>query len=89
MFIDDDFGIEKKRKKVTKNPNKGKKSKVRCKNSLVSYNPASTYILLKDGTYYEIKKGDHERLTDKQIVAYFAVKYNISGIKIIRPIKEA
>ena len=53
--------------------------------SAVNINPESTYVLLRDGTYYEIVAEEARKLTDVQIKFYCAVKFKDIDIAIYRP----
>lgn len=49
------------------------------------YNLTSTYILLSNGTYYEIAYADAKKLTDTQLRFYCLTKFMDNNISIYRP----
>ena len=51
----------------------------------VNLNPLSTYVLLTDGTYYEVEEEEAKKLTDIQIRLYCAVKFKDKAVSIYRP----
>ena len=51
----------------------------------VNLNPLSTYVLLTDGTYYEVEEEESKKLTDIQIRLYCAVKFKDKAVSIYRP----
>lgn len=51
----------------------------------VNLNPLSTYVLLRDGTYYEVEKEEAKKLTDLQLRLYCAIKFKDKDVSIYRP----
>lgn len=48
-------------------------------------NPTSTYIVLTDGTYYEVVEEEAKKLTDLQLRVFCAVKFKDKDVSIYRP----
>ena len=48
-------------------------------------NPTSTYVVLTDGTYYEVEEEEAKKLTDMQLMLYCAVKFKDKDVSIFRP----
>ena len=51
----------------------------------VNLNPLSTYVLLRDGTYYEVVEEEAKKLTDLQLRLYCAIKFKDKDVSIYRP----
>ena len=51
----------------------------------VNLNPLSTYVLLRDGTYYEVVEEEAKKLTDLQLRLYCAIEFKDKDVSIYRP----